>query len=91
MLQRDNKADAYSPLSALAKHQSCLSLHGGKLILLMFHTKFRSLIGFLCILLIITVTVMILLIIIVKKVNFSGPLVRSFCNLDPNVWKSLGN
>lgn len=32
MLQRDNKADAYSPLSALAKHQSRLSLHGGKLI-----------------------------------------------------------
>lgn len=32
MLQRDNKADAYSPLSALAKRQSRLSLHGGKLI-----------------------------------------------------------
>ena len=88
MLQRDNKADAYSPLSALAKRQSRLCLHGGKL--MMFHTKFRSLIGFLCVLLIITVTVTILLI-IVKKVNFSGPLVLSFCNLDPNVRKSLGN
>lgn len=32
MLQRGNKADAYSPLSALAKRQSRLSLHGGKLI-----------------------------------------------------------
>lgn len=32
MLQPDNKADAYSPLSALAKRQSRLSLHGGKLI-----------------------------------------------------------
>lgn len=32
MLHSDNKADAYSPLSALAKPQSRLSLHGGKLI-----------------------------------------------------------
>ena len=32
MLQRDNKAAAYSPLSALAKRQSRLSVHGGKLI-----------------------------------------------------------
>ena len=77
MLHSDNKADAYSPLSALAKCQSRLSLHGGKLILLMFHTKFRSLIGFLCILLIITVTVTILLVIL-KKVNFSGQVLLFF-------------
>lgn len=49
---------AYSPLSALAKHQSHLSLHDGKL---MFHTKFVSLIGFLYILLIITVTILLML------------------------------
>ena len=53
-MHSDNEADAYSPLSALAKRQSRLSLHGRKLID-DFHTKFRSLIGFLCILLI-TVT-----------------------------------